>query len=147
MNKGLERKIFAPICELQDFFEYKDGRKKLLVPTIDFNHLNLYDMSDYIQSISQFVTDKKVSMQTLHRSLGLSYDEERRRLREELVDESIFSKEQQILANMRLSELSNIDASKSIPEPADTATAEAGGEEGGGGLPGMDAGGDPGALG
>ena len=47
---------------------------------------------------------------------------------------------------MRLSELSNIDASKSIPEPADTAPADAGGEEGGG-LPGMDAGGDPGALG
>lgn len=140
MKKWLERRIFAPICEMQDFFEYKDGKKRLLVPNIDFNHLNLYDMADYIQSISQFVTDKKVSMQTLHRSLGLSYEEERRRLREELVDESIFSKEQQILANMRLSELSNIDASKSIPEPADSAPAEAGGE-GGGGLPGMDAGG------
>jgi hypothetical protein len=147
MKKWLERKVFAPICELQDFFEYKDGKKKLLVPTIDFNHLNLYDMSDYIQSISQFVTDKKVSMQSLHRALGLSYEEERRRLREELVAESIFSKEQQILANMRLSELSNIDASKSIPEPADTAPAEAGGEEGGG-LPGMDAGGgDLGGMG
>ena len=76
-------------------------------------------------------------MQTLHRSLGLSYEEERRRLREELVDESIFSKEQQILANMRLSELSNIDASKNIPEPADSGPAEAGGEGGEGGLPGM----------
>ena len=42
------------------FQSYIDGAKKLLVPTIDFNHLNLYDMSDYIQSISQFVTDKKV---------------------------------------------------------------------------------------
>lgn len=144
IKKWLERRIFAPICEMQDFFEYKDGKKRLLVPTIDFNHLNLYDMSDYIQGISQFVTDKKVSMQTLHRSLGLSYEEERRRLREELVDESIFSKEQQILANMRLSELSNIDATKSIPEPADSSPA-AGGEDGGG-LPGMDGGADEGGA-
>ena len=37
------------------FFEYKDGKKSLLVPSIDFNHMNLYDMTDYIQGISQFV--------------------------------------------------------------------------------------------
>ena len=38
---------------------------------------------------------------------------------------------------MRLSELSNIDASKNIPEPADSAPAEAGEGGGEGGLPGM----------
>ena len=27
MKKWLERKIFAPICEVQDFFEYKNGKK------------------------------------------------------------------------------------------------------------------------
>lgn len=117
MKKWLERKVFAPICEIQDFFEYKDGEKRLLVPSIDFNHMNLYDMADYITSIGQFVGNKQVSLQTLHRSLGLSYEEERRRIREEMIDEQVFAKEQQVLGNMRLSELLGLDPSKSITEP------------------------------
>jgi len=141
LKKWLERKIFAPICELQEFFEYKDGKKSLLVPSIDFNHMNLYDMTDYIQGISQFVGNKQVSLQTLHRSLGLSYEEERRRLKEEAVDDAIFAKEQQILGNMRLTELANIDPSSNIPEPADTVSVEGQGE--GAGLPGVPSG--PGA--
>ena len=117
MKKWLERKVFAPICEIQDFFEYKDGEKRLLVPSIDFNHMNLYDMADYITSIGQFVGNKQVSLQTLHRSLGLSYEEERRRIREEMIDEQVFAKEQQALGNMRLTELLGIDPSKAISEP------------------------------
>ena len=35
-----------------------------MVPNIDFNHMNLYDMNDYVQSISQFVSNKQVSLQT-----------------------------------------------------------------------------------
>jgi hypothetical protein len=140
MKKWLERKIFAPICEIQDFFEYKDGEKRLLVPSIDFNHMNLYDMADYITSIGQFVGNKQVSLQTLHRSLGLSYEEERRRIREEMIDEQVFAKEQQVLGNMRLSELLGVDPSKAIAEPpGDTSSAEAAipGVEGGeGGPPG-----------
>jgi len=143
IKKWIERKIFAPICELQDFFEYKDGKKVLMVPNIDFNHMNLYDMNDYVQSISQFVTNKQVSLQTLHRSLGLSYEEERRRMKEEAVNDAIFAKEQQILGNMRLSELMNVDPNVGVPEPAETVTGgDAGGDasipgvgsgEGGGG--------------
>jgi hypothetical protein len=153
MKKWLERKIFAPICEIQDFFEYKDGEKRLLVPSIDFNHMNLYDMADYITSVGQFVGNKQVSLQTLHRSLGLSYEEERRRIREEMIDEQVFAKEQQVLGNMRLNELLGLDPSKSIVEPpgeegsAGTALPGVGGDMGGdmgggGGLPPM--GGGPG---
>jgi hypothetical protein len=137
IKKWLERKIFAPICELQDFFEYKDGEKRLLVPTIDWNHMNLYDMNDYVQQISTFVGNKQVSLQTLHRSLGLSYEEERRRIREEMIDDQIFSKEQQILGNMRLSEIQGLDPTRGIPEPPE-GTAAAAPAEGGGGLPGME---------
>jgi len=138
MKKWLERKVFAPICEIQDFFEYKDGEKRLLVPSIDFNHMNLYDMADFITSVGQFVGNKQVSMQTLHRSLGLSYEEERRRLREEMIDEQVFAKEQQVLGNMKLAELLGLDPSKSISEPP-------GGLAGGGGaLPGVPPGGDMG---
>ena len=144
MKKWLERKIFAPICEIQDFFEYKDGVKKLLVPQIDFNHMNLYDVSDYVNSINTFVGNKQISLHTLYRSLGLSYEEERRRLREESMNDAIFAKEQQILSNLRLSELEKLDPNKSIPEPAQTASAEGGDDSGGGGgLPGLDMGGGP----
>jgi hypothetical protein len=139
IKKWLERKIFAPICEIQDFFEYKDGEKRLLVPSIDFNHMNLYDMADFISSIGQFVSNKQVSLQTLHRSLGLSYEEERRRIREEMIDEQIFAKEQQVLGNMKLSELVSMDPAKAIIEPPGSETgagAEMGGGEGG--LPGME---------
>ena len=140
MKKWLERKVFAPICELQDFFEYKDGEKRLLVPSIDFNHMNLYDMADYVQNISQLVGNKQVSLQSLHRSLGLGYEEERRRIREEMIDEQIFAKEQQILGNMRLSELLTLDPNKTIPEPAEGAGPTGAGDEAGG-LPGVPPGG------
>jgi hypothetical protein len=148
MKKWLERKIFAPICELQDFFEYKDGEKRLLVPSVDFNHMNLYDMADFITAIGQFVGNKQVSLQTLHRSLGLGYEDERRRIREEMIDEQIFAKEQQVLGNMKLSELLGLDPSKSISEPPEGLGAAPAGGEGLPGVPGGDAGGgDMGGLG
>lgn len=146
MKKWLERKIFAPICEIQDFFEYKDGEKRLLVPTIDFNHMNLYDMADFIQSVGQFVGNKQVSLQTLHRSLGLSYEEERRRIREEMIDEQIFAKEQQVLGNMKLSELTGLDPAKAIIEPPGEEAAAGAAPDAGAGLPGVggpDMGGGP----
>lgn len=143
MKKWLERKIFAPICELQDFFEYVDGEKRLQVPVIDFNHMNLYDLSDYINAINTYVGNKQISIQTLCRSLGLSYEEEQKRLREESIHEAIVNKEKAILGNMRLSELLSLDPEKAIPEPPEEVAPAAGGEgEGGaggdmGGLPGL----------
>jgi hypothetical protein len=73
----------------------------------------------------------------------LSYEEERRRIREEMIDEQVFAKEQQVLGNMRLSELLGVDPSKAIAEPpgeagsADAAIpgVEGGGDMGGGGAP------------
>ena len=140
LKKWLERKIFAPICELQDFFEYVDGEKRLQVPTIDFNHMNLYDLSDYINAINTYVGNKQISIQTLCRSLGLSYEEEQKRLREESINEAIINKEKAILSGMRLSELLSLDPDKAIPEPPEeVAPAESpdGGGEAPPGLPGL----------
>jgi hypothetical protein len=138
IKKWLEQKVFAPIAELQDFFEYKDGEKILQVPNVDFNHMNLYDMNDYIQSISNFVGSKEVSIHTLYRSLGLSYEEEMKRLDQEAIDFAIRTKKATILEGMRLSELENLDPEGTIPEPAETALPGAGGGgEDEGGLPGM----------
>ena len=141
LKKWLERKIFAPICELQDFFEYEDGEKKLQVPNIDFNHMNLYDLSDYINAINTYVGNKQISVQTLCRSLGLSYEEEQKRLREESINEAIINKEKAILGGMRLSELLALDPDKAIPEPPEEvkpAESEDGGMGGASpGLPGL----------
>nr|BDD46222.1 hypothetical protein 54 [bacterium] len=140
MKKWLEQKIFAPICEIQGFFEYVDGEKRLVVPQVDFNHMNLYDMNDYIQNISNFVTNNQVSLQTLYRSLGLSKEEEDRRLKEELIANVIRQKEEQAMQAMRLAELRNLDADSAITEPPDQEIPgmEAGpGGEDMGGLPGV----------
>ena len=139
IKKWLERKIFAPICEIQDFFEYKDGEKTLEVPTVDFNHMNLYDMNDFVTNIGQFVGNKQVSLQSLYRSLGLSYEEERLRLREEAIDDAIFQKEQAVLQGMRLSEIRSLDGNKEIPEPPEGAESSQDGDmdSDGGGLPGV----------
>ena len=134
IKKWLERKIFAPICELQDFYEYKNGERILEVPTLDFNHMNLYDMADYVSTISAFVNNKQVSLQTLYRSLGLSWEEENRRLKEEAIQFAIFEKQQSILKGMRLSELENLDVDKGIQEPVDESEIEIPGVSGGGGL-------------
>lgn len=139
IKKWLERKIFAPMCELQDFFEYVDGEKRLQVPSLDFNHMNLYDMNDYIQMLGTYVGNKQISVQTLCRSLGLSYEEEQKRLREEFIQEAVVNKEKAILGNMRLSELLNIDPEKPIPEPPEDTKPESGEDTSSEspGLPGM----------
>jgi hypothetical protein len=137
MKKWLEQKIFAPISELQDFFEFKDGEKILQVPNVDFNHMNLYDMNDYIQSIAGFVGSKEISIHTLYRSLGLSYEEEMKRLNQEAIDFAIRTRKATILAEMRLSELENLDLNGSISEPAEHSLSGSGSSIGDIGLPGM----------
>jgi hypothetical protein len=141
IKKWLEQKVFAPICEIQDFFEYIDGEKRLLVPQVDFNHMNLYDVMDYVQNLSNYVANKQVSKHTLYRSLGISYEEEQGRLRKELIDEAIMQKEQEAMMGMRLSELRNLDPEKAIPEPVannGATQSQSGMDEGLGGLPGME---------
>ncbi len=136
IKKWLEQKIFAPICELQGFFTFDTGEQTLEVPTVDFNHMNLYDMNDYIQGIGNFVANKQISIQTLYRTLGLSYDEERRRLKEEAIHEVIRTKELESLQSMRLRELENLDVEGTIPEPPEAPTG--GGMEDEDALPGME---------
>jgi len=150
IKKWLEQKIFAPICEIQEFFEYVDGQKRLVVPQVDFNHMNLYDVMDYVQNLANYVANKQVSKHTLYRSLGISYEEEQARLRKELIDEAIMQKEQESMMTMRLSELRNLDPEKPIPEPVAPADGGGGMDEemppGMEDLPGMGGGGGPPAL-
>ena len=99
----LRRKIFAPISKINDFYEYIDKKKVLIVPDIEWNHMSLFDMGDYITTLKELATNsqdvnKLVSFQTLYRSLGLSYEDEVQKMRKEDIDQVIRTKEKEALA-------------------------------------------------
>lgn len=145
----LRRKIFAPISKINDFYDYVDKKKVLIVPDIEWNHMSLFDVDTYINILKELVTNqsdlgKLASCQTLYRSLGLSYEDEVQKMRKEDIDEVIRSKEKQALAGMSLNELRALGPSDEIQEgvqsplPGEQVNAPAAGGEGGEeGLPGV----------
>jgi hypothetical protein len=140
LSNWLRRKIFAPIAHIQEFYEYeKVGSKtvkKLIVPEIDWNHMSLFDAGDYIQNLVSLNggegDQKRVSLHTLYRSLGLDYQDETSKLRKEAISSTIAKKEKEALEAMSLNELRSISDDDEISEPDD-------GDSGGGGLPGQSA--------
>lgn len=118
IEKWLEKKIFAPISQIQGFFEYRNGEKVLIVPEVDWNHINLYDLNDYIQALGNYVDKKQISVHTLYRSLGLNWEEEQRMIREEMVRTAIMEKESKELGKMSLVELRALDSDEQITETA-----------------------------
>jgi hypothetical protein len=120
LSAWLRRKIFAPISKLNDFYEYVDGEKVLIVPEVDWNHMSLFDMSDYINNLSQLSqgegAQKRVSLQTLYRSLGLEYEEEQRKIRYEDIQDAIRIKEIQSLQRYSLNELRALTPDDEIEE-------------------------------
>jgi hypothetical protein len=124
MSSWLRRKIFAPISKLNDFYEYVDGEKTLIVPEVDWNHMSLFDMSDYISNLTALAQGegpaKKVSMQTLYRSLGLDYEDEQRKIRYEDIQDAIRTKELSSLGKYSLSALRSLGAHDEIEEVVDS---------------------------
>ncbi len=144
----LRRKIFAPISKINNFYDHKDGEKVLIVPDIDWNHMSLFDAGDYIQNLIQLTVEpKRVSNQTLYRSLGLDLEDEMRKMKVEQIQEAILEKEKQSLSRLPLSDLRSLGANDEIkdiiegPVPGETPYVGAPSSSGGGGgsLPGMDA--------
>lgn len=139
----LRRKIFAPISKINDFYDREDGKQVLIVPDIEWNHMSLFDMTDYITVIKELAAGetKHVSKQTLYRSLGLVYEDELQKMRQESIDDAILAREQRALGTMPLNELRALGPSDEIQESADAgAMPGAEGEEeaqGGGDLPGV----------
>jgi hypothetical protein len=130
MERWLINKIFAPISEVQDFYKYVDGEKVLIVPEIEWNKMNLYDLQDYIGNISSLVSNKQASIQTLYKSLGLNYEDEQVKMRKERIDMAIAEREEQALREMSLFELRALNPEKPISEPVDEKQRK---QEGGGG--------------
>jgi hypothetical protein len=123
MASWLKNKIFAPISRLNDFYEYVDGEKKLIIPDVEWNRLTMFDTMDYINILLQLSTgeDKRVSRHALYDALGLEGEEERRKIRHEDVQEAIRKKEKDNLAKMSLNELRSLSDDDEIPEITDTA--------------------------
>ncbi len=120
MSTWLKRKIFAPIAQIQDFYDVIDGEKILVVPEIDWNHMSLFDMDSYINQMVQLTTGegvaKRASLQTLYRSLGLEYEEEQRKIRYEDIQDAIRTKELASLAQYDLHELRALGPGDEIDE-------------------------------
>lgn len=145
LTNWLRRKIFAPISAINEFYDYENEEKKLIVPEIDWNHMSMFDMGDYIQNLMNMTQDpnaKKASFHTLYRSLGLDWEDEQRRIRQEAIDEAILAKEKMSLEKMSLNELRALGPSDEIPEvqevplPGEDPSSGAI-PEGGGGMPGV----------
>ena len=117
LSSWLRKKIFAPISKLNEFYEYEDGEKKLIIPEVEWNHMSLFDTSDYINILVQLSGDqKKVSQHTLYKSLGLEYEEERRKTKKEDIADTIRKKELMTLERMPLNELRSLTEEDEIRE-------------------------------
>lgn len=159
MSQWLKRKIFAPISKIQGFYDYSGGEKQLIVPEIDWNHMSLFDATDYINvlvNLTQGSADqKRASLHTLYRSMGLEFEDEVLKMRKEAIQNAITQKEAKALEVMDLNELRALEEEDEIPEPQPQAGAapEAAlpGETPGGappaGGPGLDLGAPPPPLG
>jgi hypothetical protein len=79
----------------------------------------LYDMDNYINILNTLAQNNKVSDHTLFRSLGLSVEEERRRIREQLIQQTILQKELQIMNQMSISALRSLKPEEEIVEPTE----------------------------
>ena len=156
MTSWLKNRIFAPIAQINDFYEYIDGEKTLIVPEVDWNHMSLFDMDSYINNLVNLSqgegVQKRVSLQTMYRSLGLEYEEEQRKIRFEDVQDAIRMREVAAMARYPIHELKSLGPGDEIEEVADEPVPgespyEPPGETGAGGAPGGAPGGMPGAPG
>lgn len=150
LSAWLKRKIFAPISKIQGFYDYSGGEKQLIIPEVDWNHMSIFDAGDYINNLVTLTTgegdQKRASLHTLYRSMGLEYEDEVRKMRKESIQAAISKKEKAALDTMDLNELRALDDDDEIPEPEVPSNGEspAGGEPPlpgeapPGGLPGLD---------
>jgi hypothetical protein len=124
MGIFLKRKIFAPISHINGFYDTVNGKKQLIVPDIDWNHMSLFDAGDYISTLVTLTTSSgdqgpppRASIHTLYRSMGLEWEDEQRKMRKEAIQAEILKKEQAALKALSLNELRALDDDEDIPEP------------------------------
>jgi hypothetical protein len=133
LSLWLKRKVFAPISEIQGFYDYKEGtgarktEKQLIIPEVDWNHMSLFDAGDYITNLVQLTApgaegmSPRVSLHTLYRSMGLEWEDEQRKIRKEAIQTAITKKETEALKTMQLNSLRALGEDPEISEPTEEA--------------------------
>lgn len=140
MSQWLKRKVFAPISKIQGFYDYSGGEKQLIVPEIDWNHMSLFDAGDYISSLVQLTQgvgdQKRASLHTLYRSMGLEFEDEVLKIKKENIQNAIAKKEVVSLDAMDLNALRALDDEDEITEPIAVAGQPVAGQPVPGEMPG-----------
>jgi hypothetical protein len=143
----LRRKVFAPIAEYQGWYttEKGSGRKRLIIPSVEFNYMQLFNTVDYINIIKELATGGKdgeqaVSKQTMYKVLGLDEQDEAVSIRKEAIQSAILKQEIAALSKMSLQQLRSLDEDTPINMPADDEAGDKkdGDKPGDGGLGGAD---------
>lgn len=137
ITRWIMKKVFEPISKIQDFYEYKDGEKKLIVPEVQWNKINLKDTDSYWTAVSSLLSEEpgksRVSKRTAFNVLDIDPDSEEHNLKEEAVRDFIRNKEIERLSKMTLEELKTLDVTKPIPDMHPDQAAGGEGAEGAGG--------------
>lgn len=155
ITRWVMKKVFEPISKIQDFYEYKDGEKKLIVPEVQWNKINLKDVDSYWTAVSSLMSEEagksRVSKRTAFGILDIDPDSEEQNLKEEAVRDLIRNKEIERLSKMTVEELKTLDLTKPIPDMHPDQAAGGGegaeGAEGEEGLGDLGGGGEPSGLG
>jgi hypothetical protein len=87
IERWLERKVFAPICRIQDFAQYRNGVKELIIPKVDWNKISLKNNREYQSALDGLARENKVSMHSLYEALDLNYDNEINNIKLEVEDQ------------------------------------------------------------
>lgn len=138
ITRWVKKKLFEPISKIQDFYEYKDGEKKLIVPDVQWNKINLREIDSYINALTQMMSDElgksRVSKRTVFSFLDIDLDTENQNLKEEAIEQLAQQKEIERLSKMSVEELKTVDPTKPITDlhPEEEAALGEGGGPGGG---------------
>lgn len=120
LSTWIEKKVMEPICKLQDFYKRDGGERKLIVPEVIWNKLNLRDMESYVSNLVGLLATPeapgKIADESLFKILDIDQNENEKQLRKEMVQRAIKAKEQEALGKMTLEELRTINPEKPIPD-------------------------------
>lgn len=116
----LQKKIMEPIAKIQDFYKWEGGRRRLIVPKIIWNKMNLRDVESYIQNLVGLAGDEpgmgRISGRTLMGLLDIDPEAQVTETRQELIEAMVRQKEQEALQKMTLEELLTLDSNKPVTD-------------------------------
>lgn len=118
IERWVKKKLFEPISKINKFYKIEGGEKKLIVPDVVWEKMDLRNTSDYISTIVGLLGEH-VSTQTLFRILDIDYKEEVKHFRAETVSKVIREKEEEIMRRMSLEELRALDPDKPLVSPTE----------------------------